>query len=126
MADQFAIYKCDLCGNVVELLFAGSENLVCCGQPMKHMKPGSVDAATEKHVPVVEVTEKGVLVKVGSVTHPMDEKHYIQWIEVITTCGRHSKKMLKPGDAPEALFCVPKDKIAEVREYCNLHGLWKS
>lgn len=126
MADQFAIYKCELCGNVVELLHAASDNLVCCGQPMKLMKAGSVDAATEKHVPVVEATETGVLVKVGSVTHPMEEKHYIEWIEVITTCGRHCKKMLKPGEAPEAAFNVPKDKIAEVREYCNLHGLWKA
>lgn len=126
MAEQFSIYKCELCGNVVELLHAVTDNLVCCGQPMKLMKAGSTDASTEKHVPVVEATEKGVKVKVGSATHPMEEKHYIEWIEIITVCGRHHKKFLKPGDAPEAEFCTPKDKIAEVREYCNLHGLWKA
>lgn len=126
MAEQFSIYKCELCGNVVELLHAVTDNLVCCGQPMKLMQPGTSDGSTEKHVPVLEATEKGCKVTVGSVAHPMEEKHSIHWIEIVTGCGKRQIKFLKPGDAPEAEFHAPVDRVAEVREYCNLHGLWKA
>lgn len=126
MAEQFSIYKCELCGNVVELLNAVTDNLVCCGQPMKLMKPGTSDGATEKHVPVIEATEKGCKVKVGSVAHPMEEKHYIEWIEIVTACGKRMRKFLKPGEVAEVEFNVPMERVVELREYCNLHGLWKA
>ena len=126
MAKQFEVYKCDLCGNIVELIHAVTDNLVCCGQPMKKMVEGTSDGATEKHVPVIEACEKGCKVKVGSVPHPMEEKHWIEWIEIATAEGRRCKRYLKPGEAPEATFSCPPDKVTSVREYCNLHGLWKA
>lgn len=124
MAEKSGIYKCELCGNIVEVLIAGDGELVCCGQPMKLMVANTVDAAKEKHVPVIEKIPGGVKVKVGSVAHPMEEKHYIQWIE-INADGRTCRRFLKPGDAPEAEFMVEAANIT-VREYCNLHGLWKA
>ena len=117
------VYRCEVCGNMVELVHLGGGELVCCGQPMKLMVENTVDAAKEKHLPVIEKTDKGVLVKVGSVAHPMEEKHYIEWIEVLADSKAY-RKFLKPGDKPEAEFCVKAEKI-EAREYCNLHGLWK-
>jgi superoxide reductase len=108
----------------VEVLHGGAGELVCCGQPMKLMTENTVDAAKEKHVPVVEKTEKGFLVKVGSVAHPMEEKHYIEWIELIAD-GVAYRKFLSPGQAPEASFCIEADQVT-AREYCNLHGLWKA
>lgn len=124
MTKKFEIYKCEVCGNMVEMVHEGAGQLVCCNQPMKHMVENSVDAAKEKHVPVVEMSNGKLLVKVGSVPHPMEEKHYIEWIELITD-KKVTRKFLKPGDAPEAKFCKP-DGNYTVREYCNLHGLWKS
>ncbi len=124
MASQFAIYKCEHCGNVVELLHAVTDSLVCCGQPMKEMVAGRTDGAKEKHVPVLEPDGTGCKVKVGSVAHPMEEKHLIQWIEIATNEGCRHKVFLKPGQAPEAHFCIPADKVTSVREYCNIHGLW--
>jgi superoxide reductase len=124
MTEINEIYKCEVCGNIVELVHAGVGELVCCGQPMKLMKENTVDAAQEKHVPVIEKTANGVKVRVGSVAHPMEEKHYIEWVEIIAD-GKSYKKFLKPGDAPEAEFCVNAGKIT-AREYCNLHGLWKA
>jgi superoxide reductase len=123
MTKRLQIYKCEVCGNIVEVLHAGPGELVCCKQPMKLLEEGVVDAAKEKHVPVVKKTEEGVTVKVGSVAHPMEEKHYIEWIEIIAD-GMAYRKFLKPGDAPEATFCVKADQIT-ARELCNLHGLWK-
>jgi superoxide reductase len=123
MAEQLEIYKCELCGNIIEVLHAGGGELVCCGQPMKLMTENTVDAAKEKHVPVIEKVEGGYLVKVGAVPHPMEEKHYIEWIELIAD-GKAYREFLKPGQAPEAFFCVKADKVS-AREYCNLHGLWK-
>ncbi len=123
MAEKLGIYKCLVCGNVVEVVHAGAGELVCCGQPMKQMKENTEDASQEKHVPAVEKTENGILAKVGSVPHPMEEKHFIEWIEVITD-GKAYRKFLNPGEAPEAGFCCV-DESATVREYCNLHGLWK-
>lgn len=123
MAERLEIYKCELCGNIVEVLHEGKGELVCCGQPMKLFKENTVDAAKEKHVPVVEKRAGGVTVKVGSVPHPMEEKHYIEWVELIVD-GKAYRQFLKPGDKPEAVFDV-KDQKAVAREYCNLHGLWK-
>lgn len=126
MAKQFAVYKCMLCGNLVEVVYAADGDLVCCGQPMKEMAAGTTDGAKEKHVPVLEATKNGCTVKVGSVAHPMEEKHFIQWIEIATDDGRRYKAFLTPGQPPEAHFCVPADKVTSVKEYCNLHGLWKA
>lgn len=124
MAEKLQIYKCEACGNIIEVLHGGAGELVCCGEAMKLMTENTVDAAKEKHVPVVEKTDKGFLVKVGSVAHPMEEKHYIEWIELIADGAAH-RKFLSPGEAPEAFFCIDAVKVA-AREYCNLHGLWKA
>ncbi len=118
------IYKCNLCGNIVEVLHAGDGELVCCGQPMEQLIENTVDAAVEKHVPVIEVTGAAVKVKVGSTMHPMEESHYIEWIEIIAD-GRVYRKFLAPGDAPEAEFEIKASDV-DAREYCNLHSLWKS
>jgi len=125
MADQLQIYKCETCGNIVEVLHGGVGELVCCNQPMKLFKENTVDAAKEKHVPVVEKTDGGIKVKVGSVPHPMEDKHYIEWIEVLID-GKAYRKFLQPGQAPEADFCCVDPNQVSVREYCNLHGLWKT
>ncbi len=119
------VYKCSVCGNMVEVLHAGAGELVCCGQPMKLQNPGVTDGATEKHVPVIEKIEGGYRVKVGSVAHPMLDAHYIEFIELICEeCGKVQRKYLKPGDAPEAVFETKAEKVI-AREYCNLHGLWQ-
>ncbi|MBW2710134.1 MAG: desulfoferrodoxin [Deltaproteobacteria bacterium] len=123
MAEKMEIYKCEACGNIVEVLHGGQGELVCCSQPMKLFKENTVDAAKEKHVPVVEKTADGVTVKVGEVAHPMEEKHHIEWIEIIAD-GSVYRQFLKPGDAPEATFNVTADQVT-AREYCTLHGLWK-
>jgi len=124
MTELKQIYRCNICGNIVEVLHAGVGQLVCCGQPMELLKEKTEDIGLEKHVPVIEKTESGVKVKVGSTPHPMEEKHYIEWIEIIAD-GRVYRKFLKPGMKPEAEFDVKAEKI-EAREYCNIHGLWKS
>jgi superoxide reductase len=124
MAEKMGIYKCEVCGNIVEVLHAGDGELVCCGQPMKQVKENTVDASKEKHVPVIEKIEGGFKVKIGSIPHPMEDKHYIEWIEAIAD-GKAYRQFLKPGDAPEAVFKIEAANIA-AREYCNLHGLWKS
>ena len=123
MAERLQVYKCEICGNIVEVLHDGKGELVCCGQPMKLFVENTVDAAREKHVPVVEKTASGAKVKVGSVAHPMEEKHYIEWIEVIAD-EKAYRQFLKPGVEPEATFDVKAEKIT-AREYCNLHGLWR-
>lgn len=124
MTEQKQIYKCNICGNIVEVLYAGGGQLVCCGQPMELLKEKIEDVGKEKHVPVIEKTETGIIVKVGSMPHPMEEKHYIEWIEIIADEASY-RKFLKPTDKPEAEFCIKAEKI-EAREYCNIHGLWKS
>jgi superoxide reductase len=124
MTSRFEVYKCEVCGNIIEVLHEGKGELVCCGQPMKLYKENTIDAAKEKHVPVIEKTAKGFKVNVGSVTHPMEEKHYIEWIELIAD-GVSYRKFLTPGDGPEAEFCLDAARVA-AREYCNLHGLWKA
>ena len=132
MTQQNQIYKCEVCGNIVEVLHTGAGELVCCGQPMKLMSENTQDAAIEKHVPVIEEVpanvcqgKDGVIVKVGEITHPMDKEHYIEWIEIITQDGKRGKKFLKPGDKPQVEFHTRK-KVVGARAYCNLHGLWKS
>lgn len=124
MAKLLEIYKCELCGNIVEVIHAGEGELVCCGQAMKLLTENTVDAAKEKHVPVIEVCEGCVKVSVGSVAHPMEEKHYIEWIELVAD-GKAYRQFLKPGEAPTATFDVAAQQIT-AREYCNLHGLWSS
>jgi superoxide reductase len=124
MAEKLEIYKCELCGNIVEVVHGGAGELVCCGQPMKRFVENTVDAAREKHVPVTEQTAAGIKVKVGSVPHPMEEKHYIEWVEIIDAEGKAYRQFLQPGVAPEATFCVKGGQVT-AREYCNLHGLWK-
>ena len=124
MAKKLEIYKCEVCGNIVEVLHGGAGELVCCGQPMKLYQENTVDAAKEKHVPVIEKIEGGYKVSVGSVAHPMEEKHYIEWIEIIAD-GKAYRQFLNPGEAPVATFMVEAANIT-VREYCNLHGLWKA
>lgn len=123
MTERLHVYKCELCGNIVEMLHAGEGELVCCGQPMKLFVENTVDAAKEKHVPVVEKEANGFRVKVGSVAHPMEEKHYIQWVEVIAD-DKVYRQFLNPGGQPEAFFAINADKVT-AREYCNLHGLWR-
>ena len=123
MAEKLEVYKCELCGNIVEVLHGGKGELVCCGQSMKLHKENSVDAAKEKHVPVVEKTDNGFKVKVGDIPHPMEEKHYIAWVEIIAD-GKVYRQFLNPGEAPEAIFNIQADKVT-AREYCTLHGLWK-
>ena len=118
------IYKCEVCGNMVEVVHQSGGQLVCCGKPMTLLNENTVDASKEKHVPVVEKVEGGVLVKVGSVEHPMEEKHYIEWIE-IHAGNKIYRKHLNPGDKPEALFKIDEE-VDYAREYCNLHGLWKN
>lgn len=124
VSTQREVYKCGVCGNVVETLMVGGGELVCCGQPMELLSENTVDASKEKHVPVIEKTANGYKVKVGAVAHPMEEKHYIVFIELIADGVSHIA-LLKPGQAPEALFCVSASKVT-AREYCNLHGLWRA
>ncbi len=124
MTNKNEVYKCPLCGNIVEVLHTGAGELVCCGQPMDLMAENTVDAALEKHVPVVEKVDNGYKVNVGSVAHPMEEKHWIEWIELVAD-GKVYRQDLAPGKAPEATFCVEAAEVT-ARAYCNLHGHWKS
>ncbi|MBU0730111.1 MAG: desulfoferrodoxin [Proteobacteria bacterium] len=124
MAEKLGVYKCELCGNIVEVLHAGAGDLVCCGQPMTLQKENTVDAAKEKHVPVIEKIAGGYKVKLGEVPHPMTAEHYIEWIELIAG-GKAYVQFLNPGDQPEAMFMVNDAQVA-ARAYCNLHGHWKA
>jgi len=118
------LYRCEICGNVVEIAHEGAPSLVCCGQPMGKLEAKTEDAGLEKHVPVIEDADCGILVKVGSVEHPMEEKHFIKFIEVLTK-DKVLRAELKPGQKPEACFCASKDDVVEVREFCTVHMLWK-
>ena len=120
------IYYCEKCGNVVEILNEGAPALVCCGVPMEKLVAKTEDASTEKHVPYMEEKDGGILVKVGqNQAHPMLENHFIKFIEVQTNSNVYRKE-LKPDVEPEAFFPVKKEDVVEIREWCNLHGLWKS
>ena len=125
MAERYGVYKCGICGIVTEVLVKGGGGLVCCGQPMSLMKEGATDGALEKHVPVIEQKGDVYTVKVGSVPHPMQADHWIQWIELVAD-GVSYTRFLEPGDTPEAQFVLPGAKNVFAREYCNLHGHWKS
>jgi superoxide reductase len=124
MAKKLEIYKCEVCGNIVEVVHGGDGELVCCGKPMVLMTENTMDAAKEKHVPVIEKIDGGYKVRVGSVAHPMEEKHYIEWIELIAD-GKAYRQFLEPGQAPEAVFKIAAASVT-AREYCNIHGLWKA
>ena len=124
MVERFQVYKCMKCDKIVEVTHEGKGELVCCNEPMRNMVANTVDAAQEKHVPVIEKVADGYKVKVGSVEHPMLPEHYIEWIEVLAGDMQY-RKYLKPGERPEASFKLDAPKV-EAREYCNLHGLWKA
>lgn len=124
MAARFDVYECEVCGQIVEVLREGKGTLVCCDQPMKLLEANTVDAAVEKHVPVVEKAEGGIKVKVGSVPHPMVPEHWIEWVQVIKD-GSSYRRFLNPGDEPEAFFEIEPAGDLIAREHCNLHGLWK-
>ncbi len=123
MAERLQIYKCSVCGNIVEVIYGSSGELVCCGQPMELLDEKTADAATEKHVPVIQRINGGYKVTVGSTLHPMEEKHYIEWIELLAD-GKAYRQFLNPGDTPQAVFNVKADSVT-AREHCNVHGLWK-
>ena len=126
MAQKNEIYKCGICGNIVEILHAGGGGLVCCGQPMNLMRENTVDASQEKHVPVITKIDGGYKVTVGSVAHPMEEKHFIEWI-ALKTKQDNQRKALNPGEAPAACFKIcDGDEVEAVYAYCNLHSLWKA
>lgn len=124
MAKQLEVYKCELCGNIVEVLHSGAAPLVCCNQNMTLMTENTVDAAQEKHVPVIEINADSITVKVGSVAHPMQDEHYIEWIELLAD-GKAYRQFLKPGEAPQATFQLTAKSVT-AREYCNLHGHWSA
>ena len=120
------VYKCNVCGNMVEVVHTGAGSLVCCGQEMARLEAGTSDGAAEKHVPVIEKIEGGYKVTVGSVAHPMLDAHYIEFIELIcNTCHQVQRAYIKPGDPAQATFKSCSDAVT-AREYCNLHGLWQS
>ena len=122
--ERLQVYKCEVCGNIVELLIVGGGELVCCGQPMVLQSENTVDAAKEKHVPVIEKVDGGYKVKVGSVPHPMEAEHYIQWIELVAG-DKAYMEFLSPGQPAEAVFLVDAPAV-NAREYCNKHGHWKA
>ncbi len=124
MIEKNKVYKCGKCGNIVEVLHVGGGTLACCGEPMKELTENTVDASKEKHIPVVTAIPGGYKVVVGSIEHPMEEAHFIEFIELVTPNGV-LRKSLKPGDKPEAVFQTD-EKDVYAREYCNLHGLWKA
>lgn len=124
MAKRLDVFKCELCGNIVELLHVGAGELVCCGEPMKHLEEKTADRSTEKHVPVIEKVDGGYRVTVGTTLHPMTEEHYIEWIELLAD-GKIYREFLKPGMAPSAFFPIDAEEVS-AREYCNLHGNWQS
>lgn len=122
--EKLQVYKCNICGNMVESVRGGGGTLVCCNEPMELLAENTTDAATEKHVPVVEKVEGGIKVAVGSVAHPMLDEHLIEWVEAIVD-GKAYRQFLSPGEAPEAFFPVEGEQVT-AREFCNLHGLWKA
>ena len=117
-------YICPHCGNMVEMVHDAGVKLMCCGQKMDKLVAGAVEASHEKHVPAVDIEGGIVNVKIGSVVHPMDDNHWIQWVQVVTDKGVQ-RKHLNPGDAPKVKFLLSNEKPLAVYAYCNLHGLWK-
>jgi superoxide reductase len=123
MAERLGIYKCSICGNIVETIHGGHGDLVCCGQPMEFLAAKTADQGKEKHVPVIEKFGNGIKVKVGSIAHPMEDKHYIEWVEILQD-GKAYRQFLTPGQTPEATFNLTGEGIV-AREFCNVHGLWE-
>ena len=124
MATQkLQVYKCKVCGNMVEVVHAAGGTMVCCNQTMTLLREGETDAAVEKHVPVITKLDNGFKVAIGAIGHPMEDKHFIEWIELVAD-GRAYREFLKPGQPPEATFMIHADQVS-AREFCNLHGLWK-
>ncbi len=124
MTEILEVYRCNICGNIVEMVHEGIGELVCCGESMELLEEKVEEEGMEKHLPVVKEVEEGVKVKVGEKEHPMEEEHYIEWIEVLTEDGAY-REFLEPGDKPEFAFDLTQDKITALREYCSVHGLWK-
>ncbi len=123
MTKKSEIYKCEICGNIVEVLHIGAGTLVCCGAPMTNMDEKTSDEGQEKHVPVIEKTDTGIIVNIGHIPHPMEETHHIEWIELETT-DKLQKKFLSSDSEPKAEF-ETTDNLLSARAYCNIHGLWK-
>ncbi len=124
MPQHLEVYKCLTCGNIVEILTAGIGELVCCEKPMMLLTENTIDAPIEKHIPVIEKSDTGYTVTVGSTPHPMEEDHYIEWIELLANVKAY-RQFLSPGDKPQASFAVDAAEVT-AREHCNLHGIWKS
>ena len=124
MTRKDQIYKCSICGNITEVLHEATGTLTCCGKPMNLLEENTIDAAVEKHVPIVEKVKGGYKVTVGEVNHPMIDQHYIEWIELVLE-NQVLRKYLKPGEAPEAVFQTTAEDVF-AREYCNIHGHWRS
>ncbi|MFA5878725.1 MAG: desulfoferrodoxin [Candidatus Margulisiibacteriota bacterium] len=125
MTQKLEIYKCSICGNIIEVTHASVGELVCCGQPMQLMQENTVDASTEKHIPVIEDALNGMMVKIGAVPHPMEASHYIEWVEVITDKKVYCE-YLELNGSPFCFFPINKSEVVSVRAYCNLHGLWQN
>jgi superoxide reductase len=128
MAEKDSIYKCEICGNVVSVIEAGKGELVCCGEPMKKLEEQTIEQeGKEKHVPIIEKSDNGIKVKIGSVPHPMEDSHFIELVQVISNDGIITGKRLKPGDLPEVEFCcINYSDDLKARIFCNVHGVWKS
>lgn len=124
MVERLQVYKCSTCGNIVEVLTGGDGDLICCGAPMASLTAKTADQGREKHLPVIEKVNGGIKVRIGSIPHPMEEKHYIEWIEIVSD-GKAYRQFLKPGQAPEAVFNIAPDNV-RAREHCNLHGMWEA
>ena len=125
MCEEHKFYRCKHCGNIVGMILNAGVPIICCGEEMEELVANTVDAAKEKHVPAVSIVGNTVKVDVGTVPHPMEEKHFIQWIYLQTKNGGQ-RKCLKPGSEPTAVFALDNDEVVAVYEYCNLHGLWKT
>ena len=124
MRKRYEVYKCEVCGNIVQVLHGGVGSMVCCNKTMRLLNEAIDESGSEKHVPVVESVEEGIKVKVGSVPHPMEENHYIEWIEIVTADGKRGKRFLKPGDKPQVEFYT-RQEVVGARAFCNVHGVWK-
>lgn len=125
MTEKKQIWKCEVCGQIIEVLEPGGGELVCCGKAMQLQQPNTVDASQEKHVPVIQSEGDSTVVRIGSAPHPMVSGHFIDWVELILPCGSTLRRSLKPGDPPEIRFPIPYDERMHARIWCNLHGLWQ-
>lgn len=125
MCKEQKFYVCKHCGNIVGMILSAGVPMICCGEEMKELVPNTTEASTEKHLPVVTIVGNTVMVEIGSVPHPMEEKHYIQWVYLETKRGGQ-RKCLLPNEEPKVIFALDDDEVIAVYEYCNIHGLWKT